>query len=440
MPKKILICYSKQDSAYLADLQKHLKPLQRSGLIQPWDDTKLLAGEDWDKTIKTELSSADIVILLVSVDMIATDYVWEIEMPKAIERHNAGEAIVIPVIIRPCDWEDLSFGLFNALPHKGKPVSSYTNPDKAWTQIVKQIKGSLGSQRSLVFGDESLGMSTESVDIPKDQAHLKLNKECRRLKTKDRTRHTTITIKSAEDQRPKTKDPTKDLEMITIQGGTFLMGDVLADNEYDEEKPTHSVTLSGFQMGKYPVSQAQWQAIMGENPAYFRGDDLPIEQVSWEDVQEFIKKLNRKTRKKYRLPTEAEWEYAAREGGKKTRFGNGRLVAKPNRINFDCNRPHKKTYSEVGEYIGKSTPVDTYRPNSLGLCDMSGNVWEWCSDWYGDYGKSATTNPKGVAKGINKIIRGGSWCCDPRRCRVAYRYAHSPTYRSYDLGFRLAMS
>lgn len=139
-PKKVFISYSKHDIEYLNQLKKHLKPLERAALIQPWDDTKLIAGEDWEKSLKSELLTADIIILLVSSDMIATDYVWDIEMKEAIERHEKGEASVVPVIIRPCAWTETPFARFSALPEKGKPVSSYNNRDDAWTLVVERIK------------------------------------------------------------------------------------------------------------------------------------------------------------------------------------------------------------------------------------------------------------------------------------------------------------
>ncbi|SFF22797.1 SUMF1/EgtB/PvdO family nonheme iron enzyme [Thermoflexibacter ruber] len=228
-------------------------------------------------------------------------------------------------------------------------------------------------------------------------------------------------------------------EMVYVQGGTFEMGCTSEQRDcYNNEKPVHSVTVDNFYMGKYEVSQKEWVAVMGSNPSYFKGDNLPVEQVSWEDVQEYIKKLNAKTGKKYRLPTEAEWEYAAREGGKKVLFGNGSNTADPSQMNFDASASYKKSYSVAGTYRGKTVPVDSFSPNSLGLYNMSGNVWEWCSDWYGAYSASPQTNPTGANTGSYRVGRGGSWRHNPRSLRVAVRVNNYPTYRRSSIGFRLS--
>ena len=211
-------------------------------------------------------------------------------------------------------------------------------------------------------------------------------------------------------------------QIVFVQGGSFMMG----SNNLDE-KPIHKVTLSNFYIGKYQVTQAQWKAIMGNNPSYFKGNELPVEQVSWENVQEFIKKLNAKTGLKYRLPTEAEWEYAAR-GGK---------LSKGYKYSGSDNLDEVAWHDDNSG--NKTHPVSQKKPNELGLFDMSGNVWEWCQDWYGSeyYKNSPEINPTGPATGSYRVNRGGSWIFDADRCRVSRRGYSTPGYSDISICFRL---
>jgi formylglycine-generating enzyme required for sulfatase activity len=214
-------------------------------------------------------------------------------------------------------------------------------------------------------------------------------------------------------------------EMVLVEGGAFQMG---STNGESNEKPVHQVTLSSYYIGKYEVTQAQWQAIMGSNPSYFNGDNLPIgDQVSWDDVQEFIKRLNAATGRLYALPTEAQWEFAAR-GGNKSR---GYTYSGSNNIDevawYDLNsgkKPH---------------PVGKKKPNELGIYDMSGNVYEWCRDWNDTYPASAQTNPVGPSTGSDRVIRGGSWLFSAQFCRSTCRGTWLDCYRNLNVGFRLVL-
>ena len=220
------------------------------------------------------------------------------------------------------------------------------------------------------------------------------------------------------------------IEMVAVQGGTFTMGCTSEQGSdcFDSEKPAHQVTVGDFYIGKYEVTQAQWKAVMGSNPSKFQGDNLPVEMVSWNDVQEFIQKLNAKTGKQYRLPTEAEWEFAAR-GGTNSR---GYKYSGSN------------TLGNVAWYIdnsdNKTHTVGTKSANELGIFDMSGNVWEWCNDWFGAYSSNAQTNPKGPTSGSLRVNRGGSWYYSARFARVSIRDYYFPDIRYNFFGFRLACS
>ncbi len=226
--------------------------------------------------------------------------------------------------------------------------------------------------------------------------------------------------------------------MIPVEGGTFTMGTTSeqGSDADSDEKPTHSVTLSSYMIGETEVTQALWEAVMGSNPSRFKGTTKPVEQVSWNDCQTFISKLNSLTGKRFRLPTEAEWEYACRGGNK----SKGYKYSGSNNID-DVAVYTKNSYDK-----GSSSPdygthaVKTKRPNELGIYDMSGNVWEWCSDWKGSYSSSSQTNPTGAASGARRVLRGGSWYYNARGCRSSGRGDITPGYSDYDLGLRLVLS
>jgi len=215
--------------------------------------------------------------------------------------------------------------------------------------------------------------------------------------------------------------------MVMVESGTFTMG--CSDNENPMhtvyERPVHEVTVNAFKIAKYQVTQKQWKAIMGDNPSYFKGDYLPVENVSWHDVQTFIGKLNEATGKKYRLPTEAEWEFAARGGNKSLGYkycGNNEL---------DLAGWYTFNSENMTHPIGEKTP------NELGIYDMSGNVWEWCSDWASEYSNQPQTNPQGPETGTCKVVRGGSYGADYLKCRVSFRSAINPDESCNETGFRI---
>jgi formylglycine-generating enzyme required for sulfatase activity len=225
------------------------------------------------------------------------------------------------------------------------------------------------------------------------------------------------------------------------------------DDECEDDEKPHSVTVGDFFIGKYAVTQELWVALMGENPSYFGGEDnLPVEDVSWNDVQTFIAKLNAMAGKKYRLPTEAEWEYAARGGSKSKGYkysGSNTLgdvawyvVNSGDRVSGEKEfyemgmEPGENDYDEfIKSNKNRTHPVGTKKANELGIYDMSGNVLDWVSDWYDEYSSTAGTNPTGF-----RAFRGGGWYNTARYCRVSFRNYGSPDLRDGNLGFRLALS
>ena len=218
------------------------------------------------------------------------------------------------------------------------------------------------------------------------------------------------------------------LEMLRIDAGSFSMGTLDGIN-LDGEHPRHFVTLSPFYSSRYPITQAQWQAVMMTNPSQFTGEDLPVENVSWHDAIRFCKALSARTGKQYRLLTEAEWEYACRAGT----VGD---------YSFDSDETQLKDHAWYAENSDQQTqPVGQKNPNAFGLHDMHGNVWEWCSDWHDDkyYGQSPDFDPQGPDSGTARVLRGGSWEDDAYNCRSARRNSGDPFNRSMTVGFRVAV-
>jgi len=217
------------------------------------------------------------------------------------------------------------------------------------------------------------------------------------------------------------------IPMVLVQGGVFNMG---SNDDGPEAKPIHKVKLNSFYIGKYEVTQAQWKTIMGTNPSFYQGcDECPVEQVSYDDVQAFITKLIQKTGKHYRLPTEAEWEYAARGGNKSKSYvfsGSNNLAD----VAWFMDNSNNKT-----------SPKGQKKPNELEIYDMTGNVWEWCSDYFDDkyYATSPAENPKGPETGTDRVIRGAARDGSGSFCHTAYRFTNSPNFPSRAIGFRLVM-
>jgi len=255
--------------------------------------------------------------------------------------------------------------------------------------------------------------------------------------------------------------------MVLIKGGTFTMGSPASEMGHSGDEIQHQVTVSSFYMGKYEVTQKEYQEIIGTNPSFFKGDNLPVERVSWYDAVEYCNKRSQKeglspaytinknqsdpnnkstsdtvkwtvtwnkNANGYRLPTDAEWEYACR-AGTTTPFSTGNNIT-TSQANYNGNKPYNN--NAKGEYREKTTPVGSFAPNPWGLYDMHGNVWEWCWDWYRNFAGGTQTDPGGAASGNSRVERGGCWSYPAGFLRSAFRFYTYPSYRYESLGFRLA--
>ena len=293
----------------------------------------------------------------------------------------------------------------------------------------KKVGTSPNIFRSIPIGDRSVEIRKDGYEPLKKTVAIKENEQASLTGTLTAAATPSSSSSSSSSSKEVFTVNGVSFTMVRVDGGTFTMGatEEQGNDAYSDEKPAHEVTLSTFSIGETEVTQALWQAVMGSNPSNFKDNpQKPVECVSWDDCQEFIKKLNSLTGKSFRLPTEAEWEYAARGGSKsrKTKYSGGSDIG------------------SVAWYSGnsgsKTHPVKGKSPNELGLYDMNGNVYEWCEDWYGSYGSSAQSNPKGSSTGSSRVNRGGSWNDYVRYCRVSIRSNSTPDSRSDNHGLRLA--
>jgi formylglycine-generating enzyme required for sulfatase activity len=441
-PVQIFIAYSRLDQEFLQELRSHLTPLERAGRIKVWYDGNIEAGRNWEAAIKEALYGSDIILLLVSANSIASDYFYGNEVRISLERHERGEARVVPLILTPCMWSETPLATLQALPKDGVPVEEWTSRDKAWHNAVESL-----NRLAHTIGREK----QPAVDVPPAAAEhtapvrpvggpllppLPRSPRAPRrwLVAAAALAALLLLIWTYSLFRPAAPEEFYDPfvgQLISVQGGEFTMGCTEERDSFCQpnEQPAHTVTVGSFQLSRYEVTQEQWSAIMEVNPSSHADcPTCPVEGVSWNEVLAFINTLNEWTGQHYRLPTEAEWEYAARGGS----YRQGYPYA------GGADLAEFGWYQDNAE--GKTHPVGEKRPNALGLYDMTGNVNEWCADWYQEdhYNTPEAQNGQGPAAGAERVGRGGSWQFDPSGCRVAVRYFGSPTDTYPDLGFRLA--
>ena len=419
---RIFLAHAKEDKAKVFELYDRLK--QRG--YQPWLDKKdLLGGQLWDDEIKKAIDSSDIFIACLSKRSVKKQGYVQKEFRMALQKCGnmpEGKIYLIPLRLDDCEIPNLRQREYGLNIRDYQWVDLF-EPD-GFEQLVRSIDH--------YFPVPKRSDSSKLDNPNSDEAYFdRLNRlQAADLEVMNRFAQETMMAQAMDKGSESPKQKTIDLgngvtlEVMCIPGGTFLMGS--SENEeisLNSEKPQHKVTVPEFWMGKYPLTQAQYSAVTGKNPSHFKGDDLPVEQVSWYDAVEFCKQLSRKTGKHYRLPSEAEWEYACRAGTNTCYFFGNELTGK--QANFKGS---------------KTIPVGKYPANAFGLYDMHGNVWEWCQDyWHGNYDGAPTDGSAWIKDGYDeyRVMRGGSWAFNLVLCRSARRYDYRPG-SCYDyIGFRV---
>ena len=464
----VFISYSHKD---YVDEQKNVIPgneiskikesLTGAGITFWMDEKGIVPGEDFAAKILKHIKACKVFLFLSSVSANQSEWTRkEIACALMLKKH------VIPVLLDESPFDDAVMMRIVDLDR----IDYYENPQEGISKLISSINTYLERDKA----DEARRMADEKRrqeelerQRRQQEEEKKRQEQAEQIETEiaaleaQRTERKKVVLQKEQELKlaqvdleaceakiqklqkklqelsgPKKKEERNQVftvdgasfKMIRVDGGSFVMGSPDNDPDaHDDEKPQHEVTLSDYYIGETQVTQALWKAVMGKNPSHFQGDNNPVEYVSWNDCQEFIKKLSAKMGQVFRLPTEAEWEYAAR-GGNKSR---GYRYAGSNNI-YDV-----AWFSDNSG--GNSCPVNQKKANELAIYDMSGNVWEWCQDRIGAYGSGKETNPTGPSEGSFRVVRGGSWDNDAQLCRVAYRGCSDPDGRDYYVGFRLAL-
>jgi formylglycine-generating enzyme required for sulfatase activity len=504
-PIKTFICYAHEDRTTVEAVIKHLRVLERKNILEIWNDGQILAGQDWDKSIKIRLETAQLILLFVSVDFIDSDYIEKTELKTALARHQKGEVTLIPIVVRDCEWEDyFDIGRFQALPKGGKPIiSSDRNPifvDEVYKEITSGIKvaiqhllekvdkpieytqpiatkttniepiqsketsrnnqeeaawagtmlvvGKAKTEQDKVFALNNFLNNTQYLKYRKEaekelellhailysqELAIKIEKEAQKKAADHAKAHSNGAISRPFPQAP---------EMVYVEGGIFSFSDTNVQ-----------VTLDAYRIGKYQVTFEEYDFFCDEtkrekpNDAGWGRGRRPVINVNWQDCVDYCEWISARTGSHFHLPTECQWEFAAKGGtiSKGFEYAGGNKMEE---VGWYWENSGDKIltgdwdYDKIKLNNCKTHLVGENKSNELGLYDMSGNVWEWCadfyeSDFYEKYIKTGVKNPIGPLGGTVRVLRGGSWSSN-YYIRVASRNDYVPTNRSGNVGFRLA--
>lgn len=462
-PIRLFYSYSHEDEELCRRLEKHLAHMRWSGLIAEWHDRNIGAGDDWENAIDENLATADVILLLLSASFIASPYCWSKEMTKALERVERGEARVIPVILRPCQWIQTPLKVLQAVPKGAKPVTTWANEDEAFDDVAARIEAVVEELRNAASSaarppdryDRSGAAAGSRVEtcatclgsgrLRSQHGFFIVERTCRSCDgTGQVVRYIGVDWRELPDLAVFKDDDLPWLpEMVVIPAGTFLMGSPPGEEgRWDDEGPQHRVTIGKrFAIGRYAVTFAAYdhfcevtKRVKPSDEGWGRGR-RPVINVSWEDAKAYGEWMSVETGQLYRLPSEAEWEYACR-AGTTTPFSFGATIT-PVQANYDGNSGYgggpKGVDREQTVSVG-SLPASPWR-----LHEMHGNVWEWCLDGKRTYTGKAVTDPLGpIDPGVDRGLRGGSWNYAAHHMRSACRFASDSDDRCCNFGFRCA--
>ncbi|MGK7906913.1 MAG: SUMF1/EgtB/PvdO family nonheme iron enzyme [Synechococcus sp.] len=395
---KVFVSYSHADKNALEELQKFIKPLERKGVVDLWDDTKIPTGSKWKGEIERALDEAKVAVFLVSANFLASDFIHEEELPKLLSASENNGLIILPFFLSHCYYEPTPLADYQAVNSPDKPLSDFpiNEHDRQWKSLI------------------------EKIDFALNQ--IKPDKRV-----------------EAHDNYTEPLGIGVELEMIAVPGDSFWMGSPDSDKDVllRFSGPQHGVTVSPFWMGKFTVTQKQWMKVasypkigmdLKPQPSEFLGEDRPVESISWHEAVEFCERLSQRTNKYYRLPSEAEWEYACRAG-----------TTTPSHFGQEI----PSGFANCAWEFDGTTKVGKFQSNPFGLYDMHGNVWEWCADhWHKNYDGAPSGGTPWIegGDGSSRILRGGSWHVTCRTCFSAFRHWNASDYRSNNIGFRVVCS
>jgi len=487
-PPKVFISYSHDSQEHRLRVYELLKKLREDGILCVTDHTVMSPPEGWQAWMEDRIKEADFTLVVCTETYrrraerkeqpgVGLGVTWEATLiTNEIYQNASRNTKFIPVLLsqedvthRPVWLEQVSYYRVDLEDGYELLLRHLTNqPLFEEPPVAAKVRELPPITRKKAFDEPEIKTSSQKVQQPEAKISAEANTTATPAEkpnsTKSNTSPTSVTLEMenarvaytvpsstgagliegspieiyrvASGEQRSHSNFTEDLgngvklEMIAIPGGSFLMG----SEDFENTKPVHKVTLSPFHIGKFQVTQQQWQAVRGENPSHFKGNNLPVESISWNDATRFCLKLSEKTGKEYRLPTEAEWEYAC-------------LAGSTGKYCFGDDEALLEKYAWYRKNSGKQThPVGEKLPNDWGLHDMHGNVWEWCQDWYDAnyYAELAkqgeAVNPQGSAYGELRVLRGGSWDVDLLIARAVYRNNDLPAFRFGNFGFRVVCS